>query len=303
MIQKFRHIVHLILTFFSDYLSLLGRPLFYQFQFQRFKYEFDKKVQTKPLCVLGNGPTFTLVEENFEKLKEFDFCAVNLSVNTDIFFRIKPKMYVIVDMIFWQQPKKEGIKECWENIQKIDWEITICIPYNFPVSMKRTFEKNPFVKVRRYSNNVWRPELSLANKLKMWFFKRGWISPNGTNVSIGAIYASILNGYKEINLLGLEHSWMKDIKVNENNEVVLVNRHYYGDVEHVWRDYEGNPIKLVDFLASQLETFTSHMDLRAFANYMGDVKIINRTEGSFIDAYESDSFENLLAKNNESHFF
>ena len=55
----------------------------------------------------------------------------------------------------------------------------------------------------------------------MWLHKRGWVSPNGSNVSIGAIYSAILNGYKEINLLGLEHSWMKDIRVNDKNEVVL----------------------------------------------------------------------------------
>ena len=157
MIQKFRHIVHLFLAFFSDYLSLLGRPLFYQLQFQRFKFEFENKAQPKRLCLLGNGPTFTQIEDHLDALKDFDFCAVNLSVNTEIFFRIKPKMFVIVDMIFWQQPEKEGIKECWENIQKIDWDITICIPFNFPNSMKRTFEKNNFVKVRRYSNNVWQP--------------------------------------------------------------------------------------------------------------------------------------------------
>ena len=294
MIQKFRHIVHLFLAFFSDYLSLLGRPLFYQLQFQRFKFEFENKAQPKRLCLLGNGPTFTQIEDHLDALKDFDFCAVNLSVNTEIFFRIKPKMFVIVDMIFWQQPEKEGIKECWENIQKIDWDITICIPFNFPNSMKRTFEKNNFVKVRRYSNNVWQPELPMANRLKMWLYKKGWVSPDGTNVSIGAIYSSILNGYKEINLLGLEHSWMKDVKVNDKNEVVLINRHYYGDVEHVWRDYEGNPIKLTDFLASQLQTFTSHMDLRSFADYLGDVRIINRTKGSYIDAYEWDTFENML---------
>ena len=87
---------------------------------------------------------------------------------------------------------------------------------------------------------------------------------------------------------------MKDIKVNDKNEVVLINRHYYGDVEHVWRDYEGNPIQLIDFLASQLQTFTGHMSLRSFADYIGDVRIINRTKDSYIDAYERDTFENML---------
>ena len=94
--------------------------------------------------------------------------------------------------------------------------------------------------------------------------------------------------------MGLEHSLMKDIKVKAKNDVVLINRHYYGDVEHVWRDYEGNPIKLVDFLTSQLQTFTGHLSLRSFADYLGDVRIINRTKGSYIDAYERETFEKML---------
>ena len=68
---------------------------------------------------------------------------------------------------------------------------------------------------------------------------------------------------------------MRDIRVNKNNEVILIDRHYYGNSEQVWRDYEGNPIKLIDFVGSQLVTFTSHMYLRAFAEYM-HVNIINR---------------------------
>ena len=87
---------------------------------------------------------------------------------------------------------------------------------------------------------------------------------------------------------------MKDIKVNDKNEVVLIDRHYYGDTEHVWVDYDGKPIKLTDFLSSQLTTFTMHMNLRAFADYLGDVKIINCTEGSYIDAYERGKLEDLF---------
>ena len=51
MVQKFRHIVHLIIAFFSDYLSLLGRPLFYQLQYQHFRNEIGNNIQKKKLCI------------------------------------------------------------------------------------------------------------------------------------------------------------------------------------------------------------------------------------------------------------
>jgi len=293
MIQKIRHIVHLIIVFFSDYLYLLGRPLFYQFQFQRFKNEIKKNDNGKPLCILGNGPSFTFVEEHLNEMKTYDFCAVNLSVNTDIFFKIKPKMYVIVDMIFWQHQNEPKFIEVKKNISRIDWDIEIFLPYNCPNSFKNELEKNHNIIVCRYANNCWEPELMMAKRLKMWFYKKGLISPNGSNVSIAAVYTALLKGYKSINLIGVELSWMKDIKVNDNNEVVLIDRHYYGETEHVWLDYDGKPIKLIDFLSSQLSTFTGHMNLRQFADYMG-AKVVNRAKGSYIDAYDRGAFEEML---------
>ena len=90
---------------------------------------------------------------------------------------------------------------------------------------------------------------------------------------------------------------MRDIRVNKKNEVILIDRHYYGNSEQVWRDYEGNPIKLIDFVGSQLVTFTSHMYLRDFAEYM-NVSVINRTEDSYIDSYDKRSFKELLSSSN-----
>lgn len=294
MIQKLRHNVHLIIAFFSDYLNLFGRPLFYQLQYQHFQREIRMQNHSNRLCILGNGPSFSLVSNCIDKLSHVDFCAVNLSINTETFFQIKPKMYVIVDMVFWMHLDKEKkISDAWENVQKVDWDLKIFIPFNFPSSMKKTFERNPYIKVCRYANNPWNPELKSAKKLKLWLYKMGLVSPNGTNVSIAAIYNALLVGYKDITLLGFEHSWMKDIKVNHKNEVVLIDRHYYGDTEHVWVDYEGKPIHLIDFLESQLATFTGHMYLRGFADDLG-AKVINRTKDSYIDAYNRGSLEDFI---------
>ena len=293
MLQRFRHIVHIIIAYISDYLSLLGRPLFYQLQFQHFCNDFDNSIRNRKLCLLGNGPSFSLIEKHLDQLKNFDFCAVNLSVNTDMFFKLKPKMLVMVDMLFWQKPESEHIKKAWDNIQRIDWAIQIFIPYDFPHYIKEIFEKNKNVTVRRYANNSWEPETKYANRIKMWLYKKGLVSPNFSNVSLSAIYAAILCGYKEINLLGVEHSWMKDIRVNNCNEVVVVDRHYYGENETVWRNYDGTPIRLIDFISSQLVTFTGHLYLQEFADYM-NVKIFNRTTGSFIDAYEKRTLDNLF---------
>lgn len=293
MIQRIRHYVHLFLAFFSDYISLLFRPLFYQFQYQHFRNEIKLHKKEKKLLILGNGPSLSMIGEYKDKFEEYDFFCVNLSINADLFFLIKPKNYIIVDNILWMHPENESFKNIYINAKRIDWDIEVFFPYNFPISVKRQFEENPCIKVHRYANNSWLPETPLAQRVKLWLYKKGLLSPNGSNVSIAAVYTALLSGYKNISLLGMEHSWMRDLKVNDKNEVVLVDRHFYEEVEHVWLDYDGNPIKLVDFLASQLTTFTGHMELRQFADYLG-ARIINRTPGSYIDAYERGKFEELL---------
>lgn len=284
----------MIIAFFSDYLSILGRPLFYQLQYQRFRNDFSGKVKTNKLFVLGNGPSFAIIEKHLNKIENIDFLAVNNSINTDLFFKLKPKMFVIVDMVYWMHPTRDSVIKTYKNAERIDWNIEIFLPYNFPSYMKSKFESNSHIRVCRYANNPWEPEMKSAQRLKWWLYKKGLLSPNGSNVSLAAIYTAILNGYKNIYLFGVEHSWMRDVRVNAQNEVVLIDRHYYGDSEHVWVDYEGKPIHLIDFLSSQLCTFTMHMNLRKFADYLGDVKIINCTEGSYIDAYERGKLEDII---------
>lgn len=292
MIHKIRHYIHLILAFFSDIWGL-ARPLVYQLQYQRFRNDMPKSAHLKRLCLLGNGPSFNQIAHNVEAFSQYDFCTVNLSINNQVFKDIKPKIHVFVDKGIWLFKDREDIKLCWENIQHIDWNMLLLVPYGCPKWAIQAFEKNPCVKVHKFSNSAWNPELKPFKSLKMWLFKKGLLSPNQSNVTISAIYTSILQGYKSIYLLGVEHSWMRDVRVNNQNEVVLTDRHFYGVKEMVWRDYAGKPIKLIDLLQSLCSTFRAHMDLRHFADYMGDVKIVNCTEGSYIDAYERGSMEDM----------
>ena len=296
MVQKIRHYIHLILALFSDLWGLV-RPLAYQLQYQHFKNDVPNKKQAKKLCLLGNGPSFSQIVNNLEALSQYDFCTVNLSINNQVFRQIKPQIHIFVDKAIWVFKDREDIKLFWENIKLIDWNIILLVPYGCPKWAIQSFEKNPCVKVHRFCNNSWKPELRPFKSIRMWLFKKGILSPNQSNVTISAIYNSILMGYKSIYLLGVEHSWMRDVHVNERNEVVLTDRHFYGEREIVWRDYEGKPIKLIDLLQSLCSTFGAHLDLRSFADYLGDVKIINCTEGSYIDAYERGKLEDYFKTN------
>ncbi len=289
----FRHCVHLIIAFITDLYSLF-RALFSQIQGQWFFNDFKKTSnRSNKLCILGNGPSLSFVAEQFEQFDKVDFCVVNNSILTDVFWKIKPKIYSFTDRDY-HQLDRDDIKNVRSKILEINWPIAICIPYHYPKWFAQHCQKNSYVKVYRYNTSPWSPELKIFKSLRMYFYSHGLCAPNCSNVIVAAIYSSILLGYKNVYLLGVEHSWMRDVRVNEKNEVVLIDRHYYGEKERVWVDYDGNPIKITDLCESLSSTFHSYYDLEEFSKYIGDVKIINCTKGSYIDAFERGEISEIV---------
>ena len=218
---KLRHYIHLFLSIFTDLYGLV-HALFAQIQGQWFRNEFrSQKEKENHLCILGNGKSLSLVVDNLEHLKNYDFCVVNNSITTELFWKIKPKMYVFTDRDY-HQIDREDIVEVRTKILEIDWPIGIYVPYHYPKWFTLHCEQNPNVTVFHYNTQQWHPELWLFKKLRMYLFRHGLAAPHCTNVVVAATYSSLLMRYKDIFLLGTEHSWMRDVHVNDRNEVILL---------------------------------------------------------------------------------
>ena len=282
----------MVIAFITDIYGLI-KLLFTQIQGQWFCNNFHRtSKKSNKLFILANGPSLSEVYNQLDKVKDVDFCAVNNSILTDFFWEKHPKIYCFTDRGFHSVDSEE-IKSVRNKILEINWPIAICIPYHYPKWFAQHCQKNSYVKVYRYNTSPWSPELKIFKSLRMYFYAHGLCAPNCSNVIVAAIYSSILLGYKSIYLFGVEHSWMRDVRVNEKNEVVLVDRHYYGEKERVWVDYNGNPIKISDLCESLSSTFHSYYDLEEFSKYIGAVKIINCTKGSYIDAFERGEISEL----------
>ena len=111
--------------------------------------------------------------------------------------------------------------------------------------------------------------------------------PRPRNVLIPAIMIAIKAGFKTIHLTGADHSWLRTIGVNDNNEVESIQPHFYADDKRELRrsaaEYRG--YRLHDILQSFTVAFRSYHEIARFAAKEG-VKIYNSTPGSFIDAFE-----------------
>ena len=118
-------------------------------------------------------------------------------------------------------------------------------------------------------------------------FRRGLGMPRPRNVLIPAIMIAIKAGFKTIHLTGADHSWLRTIGVNDNNEVESIQPHFYADDKRELRrsaaEYRG--YRLHDILQSFTVAFRSYHEIARFAAKEG-VKIYNSTPGSFIDAFE-----------------
>ena len=235
------------------------------------------------LIILANGPSLNqTLSENASVLKTFDTLSVNFAPLSDAFFDVKPKYHVLADPLFFAADKPFNVKDLYKKLAEVDWPLTLLIPNSFSKQLPSEVTGNPNIKLETFNfvgleGFDWFTSLAYNGKLGM---------PRPRNVLIPALMCGIWLGYKEIYIAGADHSWMKTISVDENNNVVSVQPHFYKDdkkeqarVDETYRNY-----RLHDIVNSFAIAFRSYHSLQRYAQKKG-VKIVNSTPGSFIDAF------------------
>ena len=245
-----------------------------------------KSSRLNPVAIVANGPT--LMDE-LEKIKTditMDYCMLNHSAKTDLFWRLKPKYYVMIDPLFFSKILVEINNPYMDAFMKVDWNMTIFVPIRNLKNMKNMVSENQNIKVETTPASL--SQMINSNKLRNYFFRNKMATPIQQNVVVGAIYAMIMEGFERINLLGVGHSWLNAMVVNEKNEVCLKDMHYYNKEAELkpWYTVNGEPYKMHVILRDLAQMFDSYHQLRCFADSLGDVRIVNYTKDSYIDAFE-----------------
>ena len=103
-------------------------------------------------------------------------------------------------------------------------------------------------------------------------------------------------GFENIYLLGADHSWIPMISVDEENNALVNQQHFYdagtSKSQKMYRSGK-KPRRLYEILEKFMFSFRAYFDLRSLAEERG-VKIYNCTQGSFIDAFERKSISEIL---------
>lgn len=237
---------------------------------------------SRPLYIMGNGPSLRQVLDNkIGFLQENDTMAVNFAANTPEFFNIRPRYYTLADPHFFDPKGDINVLRLISNIDRIDWDMTLFVPQEAGRSVKKSIV-NPQVKVCTY-NAVgiegwgWLTRIAYNNR---------WAMPRPRNVLIPSIMIGAWLGYKEIYLLGADHTWPLMLSVTDDNRVITNQPHFYADddseKQRVERVYSTIPLHAI--FDSYRIAFKAYHDIARWARHRGIV-IYNATPGSFIDAF------------------
>lgn len=248
---------------------------------------------SKRLAILGNGPS---LKEQLPKLieqrewEQADMMAVNFFALSEEFRLIKPKYYVISDPMFFRKAgNSERITNLYNALAKVDWQMTLYVQYYNPehFDYATAIGCNPNIRIVKFHSTVFHG----LRSVEFWCYRHGLGSGNWGTVVQNGILTAIQIGYRTIELYGVDHTLLDGIMVDDNNRLCRTTSHYYDTTTAEPKPIYYNatnpprPYTMAEYLAETAELFRGHEVLRDFAAEQG-VRIINRTAGSLIDAYE-----------------
>lgn len=237
------------------------------------------------LVILANGPSLNdTVERHADFLYGKALLAVNFCATSPMFTRLKPQFYLIADPLFWiVDEKRESLFS--SLAEKTTWPIHFFMPSK-ALKDKRwrpIIERNPYITLHIY-NAV---PVEGFKGLSHWLFRHGWGVPRPHNVLIPSIAQALRMPFKKIYLAGADHSWLPEITVTDNNEVLMHQKHFYDQgkskAEGVKQE-NLNTARLHTILFHMYTAFKAYFILSDYAKSLGK-EVINITPGSYIDAF------------------
>ena len=276
----------------ETFVSLISIVLFTSFIVSRKNSKF-RKSNIEDVHILANGPSLKdILENKLEFLKNNDTLAVNFFANNPIFFKVKPKYYVLLDPgLFFGSGHVElsaRVPVMMNNLSKVTWEMTLYVPYSKTIVEKiKNQLNNSYIKIMPFCPT----RVTGFKSFRNWAYKHNLGLPSSKNVLLPSILLMLNRGYKRVYLYGAEFSWTKTYAVNpENGKIYTDDDHFY--------DMNRLPLKKGQFkfdLSCLVDALDATDYLAEYADYISAI-IINRTPGSFIDAFVYENPETITLK-------
>ncbi len=251
-----------------------------------------KEVQDE-ILVLGNGPS---LRESLDKYPKFvenkKKICVNLFVLSPEFELLRPDYYVVVDIGFFigntiPRVKEATIKMIKAFKDKTNWDITLLLPLEAKGSKfhKELSSSGSYFKFIFFN----RTNIMGLKSIRHFLYNKNLGMPPPQNVLIAAIMLALNMRYKNIFIIGADHSWHESLVLKEGNKMEIEDSHFYDRNENrklTIQDAESQKeYKLHELFAIWARAFGSYWYIKDYADSI-KAKIFNASEKTYIDAFD-----------------
>jgi len=249
------------------------------------------------LVILANGPSLNKTLANhFNFLSERDVLCVNFFPNTPYYTQIKPKFTILCAPEIWKENSVERFRTLGKALftdmaEKTNWEMTFLIPCEARnwKEWQKILSTNKNINVSFFNNTP--IEGSRWFRHLMFTLQLGMSRPQ--NILIPSLHLSLQMGYNKIYIWGADHSWLKELSVDDENNTLINQKHFYDENESKPDTMHKAGIgkrKLHEVLYKFMKSFESYFTIKEYADSL-NAKIINNTPDSFIDAFDKERLD------------
>jgi hypothetical protein len=279
LIQQILNIQRILGQTFISIFSILKLIVWSKFRIEQ------PSIQSDNCVILGNGPSLNdSMENHYDFIIQSDVFCVNLFSTSKFYTRLKPNNYLLLDEAFTNPNHEIANKAIEHLIKDTTWRVNIFVSNKFQKSIyfKESMAKNQLLTIYYFNYVIFEG----FDWLNFWIYKRNLGMPQCQNVLVASLYNCINLGYKKIYLLGADHTWHETLRLDDNNEIILQDTHFYGSKNYNVRDMvnEGVSYMAQQFLSLH-KAFKGYEVLARYAKYRG-AKVVNASKRSYIDVFE-----------------
>ena len=243
------------------------------------------------IAIIATGPSLKedvhiILDEDYKK--QTDFLMLNFSAFDSLFFKLRPRHYCLADPMYFHSSWRDEEVFRFFNLlnNQVEWPMTIYVPaQNLKQFVEFSRLVNSNIKVLGVNTIIYNG----FEKFRSFFYRVGLSSPPPQTVTNLAIFVGINTGYQNIDLFGVDHTFLSALMVNEKNQLCQMYSHSYdeGEVEYkvVTRTDNNKIWKVGEYIIACGNMFLSHDLLENYAKSI-DCRIINNTKCSMSDSYE-----------------
>lgn len=259
------------------------------------------------LVILGAGPSLrqTLGQVKPSFASDIVFLSVNDLYRDESFCTLRPAFHVIADPIYWDDDTYgEYAEPLSRALRAAEWSITLFMPLRAKKSRLHDALTGSNVHVAFYRTT---PIKGLPT-LEYLIFRARLGIPKTQNVLVAALAIALWMNFRSIALIGADHTWHRDLSLNQQNVLMTGEFHSYGSgSQRPFLKPSGVGKSLARRTLGSADVFTMREIFLAWATVhesyeklariarRQDARITNCSAVTFIDAFERTEFAGFIA--------